>query len=127
MTQFKMSIVALSLTSSMAMAAPSLLITHNLTGVESNAYIVGTIPSQHPTKAYTDNKVPWAAVRLACVGHNPCWAMIKMATDTGNPVELGKVTIDVTTGMITPSSLTANGYTMIVNGPAETTLMVANR
>ncbi len=104
------------------MAAPKELITNNLTNVESNAFVSGTIPSQHPTKAHSVNKVMWAAVRLACIGHNPCWAIIKMATDTANPVELGKVTIDLNTGMITPTQLSANGYSMVVNGPASITL-----
>ena len=46
-----------------------------------------------------------------------------MKTNTQNPVELGQVTIDLNTGDIQPTRLHANGYTMIVNGPAETTLL----
>ena len=118
----------LSLTTTAIMASPKQLITHNVTGVESNAFVAGTIPSQHPTKAMSDSKVIWTEVRMACFGHTTdgkCPALIKMATgpnDGGTPVELGTVTLDLNTGLITPSQISANGYTMTVNGPGETTL-----
>ena len=121
--------ITLSLTTLIVMATPpKQLITHNNTDVESNAFVAGTIPSHHPTKAYSESKVGWSEVRLACYGHvvnGTCPALIKMATgpnDT-NPVDLGMVSMDLNTGIITPSILTANGYTMIVNGPGETTLL----
>ena len=65
---------------------------------------------------------------MACFGHTvdgKCPALIKMGTgpnDGGNPVELGTVTLDLNTGIITPSQISANGYTVTVNGPGETTL-----
>jgi hypothetical protein len=110
---------------SVSFAAPKQLITHNRTSVESNGYINGTIASQHPTKANSDNKVFWASVKLACYGHivnNQCQALIKMATDTENPVDLGWLTVNLATGDITPKYLAANGYHLEVNGPGETTL-----
>ncbi|MCH9716076.1 MAG: hypothetical protein K0U24_04155 [Gammaproteobacteria bacterium] len=116
----------LSLTSSFALAVPpKILITHNQTNLESNAFVAATIPSQHPTKAYSEGRVIWASVRMACFGHltnGKCPALIKLATDTDNPIELGIVTIDLSNGDIQPKTLHANGYSMIVNGPAETTL-----
>lgn len=116
------------LSTSMAMASPpKQLITHNNTDVESNAYIAGTIPSQHPTKPHSDNKVVWTAVRMACFGHvenKKCMAVVKMATNTATPVEIGAVFVDLETGDITPKFLSANGYTLTVNGPGETTLDV---
>ena len=122
-------IILLSSMTTLALAVPpKQLITHNNTDVESNAFVAGTIPSRHPTKAHSDSKVIWTEVRMACFGHvtnNKCMALIKMETglgDSGNPIDLGMVSMDLNTGIITPSSLTANGYTMIVNGPGETTL-----
>ena len=106
-------------------ATPKQLITHNHTNVESNAFINGTIASQHPTKPNSDNKVFWASVRLACYGHianNKCEALIKMATDTPNPISLGTLSVDLITGEINPKSLAAEGYRLEVDGPGETSL-----
>lgn len=108
-----------------AAAAPKQLITHNYTDVESNAFVAGTIPSQHPTRAHSEGRVYWTAVKMACFGHTvdgKCEAVIKMATNTPSPITLGTVTLDLITGLITPLQLSANGYTMIVNGPGETSL-----
>ncbi len=117
---------ALGLVSAMALAIPPRqLITHNTTDLDSNAFVAGTIPSQHPTKAHSDGKVLWTAVRMACYGHavnGKCPALIKIGTNTASPMELGMVFMDLTTGIITPSELHAHGYAMVVNGPAETTL-----
>ncbi len=121
------SALALGLTSSFALAVPpKMLITHNETNLESNAFVAGTIPSQHPTKANSEGRVMWASVRMACFGHitnGKCPALIKVGTDTDNPIEIGTVTVDLNNGDIQPKSLHANGYSMIVNGPAETTLL----
>ncbi len=118
--------LALSFTASAALAVPpKMLITHNETDLESNAFVAGTIPSQHPTKANSVGRVMWASVRMACFGHitnGKCPALIKVGTDTANPIELGMVTVDLNTGDIQPKELHANGYSMIVNGPAESTL-----
>jgi hypothetical protein len=131
MNQFTrtMTAITLGLTTTLAIAAPKQLVTHNTTDVESNAYIAGTIPSQHPTKAHSDNHVNWAAVKMACFGHvtnGKCWAVVKMATNTPNPVEIGIVSIDVDTGIITPQQISNNGYTFTVNGPGETTVSMTN-
>lgn len=122
----KLTVIALSLMSTSTFAAPPKhLITHNTTNAESNAFVAGTIPSQHPTKAHTDGRVFWTAVKLACFGHTvdgKCSALIKMETNTPTPVDIGTVTIDVNSGEITPLQISANGYTMTVNGPGECTL-----
>ena len=118
--------VALGLFAATAIATPPKhLITHNRTDFESNAFVDGTIPSQHPTKAHDDGKVPWAAVKLACFGHTNgdiCSALIKIATNTNNPINLGFLEMDLKTGDITPKQLSANGYTITVNGPGETAI-----
>ena len=116
----------LSVTATTALASPIMLITHNTTDVDSNAFISGTIPSNHPSRAHSDNRVSWVAVKMACFGHAPggkCPALIKMGINTASPVDIGTVVMDLNTGDITPKQLSANGYTMIVNGPGETTLI----
>ena len=120
----------LSLLASTALAAgPKYLVTHNNTNVESNAYIDGSIPSQKPTPANKTEKVHWSIVQMACIGHatnNKCSAYVYMGTNTASPVLLGMVTLDLVSGLITPSQVSGNGYTLTVNGPGETTLSVAN-
>ena len=116
----------LSLTATAALASPMLLITHNTTDVESNAFIGGTVRSNHPTKAHSDNNVSWVSVRMACFGRTvegKCPALIKMGTNTANPVDIGTVVMDLNTGDISPKQISGNGYTLIVNGPGETTLI----
>ena len=120
-----LTIIPLSLVSTISLASPFFLITHNTTDSESNAYISSTIPSPHPSKPHSDNKVSWISVRMACFGHvvdGKCPALIKMDTNTGNPLEIGMVSLDLATGDITPKQISANGYTMTVNGPGESTL-----
>lgn len=116
----------LSLTiSSSALASPKQLITHNLTNYESNAFVAGTIPSQYPTKAHADGKVFWAAVRMACFGHivdGKCPALIRIGTDTDNPIDVGTVELNIETGAITPNMIRSHGYLIVVNGMAETTI-----
>lgn len=114
-----------------AWAIPSVLVTHNHTNVESNAFIDGVIPSLYPTKPHSDSRVIWNAVRLACHGHtrgNICVALIKMGTDTPNPIDIGYVTLNLLSGEIQfrdfpgNQEIHANGYRVIINGKAETTL-----
>lgn len=115
---------AIGLFSSVVLAAPQYLITHNLTDVESNAYVAGQA-SPAPTKARSTNLVSWFVVKMACYGHSTngkCPAEIKMATNTASPILLGTVEMDTETGIITPATLSNNGYTLTVNGPGETTL-----
>lgn len=112
-----------------ALAGPKQLITHNLTDLESNAFIAGTIPSQYPTKAHSTRQVFWAAVRMACFGHivnNKCPALIKIGTDTDHPIEVGTVEMNLETGEITPEIVYGNGYKLVVNGPAEATISEDN-
>lgn len=113
------------LTTSTAFASPDYLVTHNKTDVESNAYVSGRA-SNHPTSPHSDGKISWLMVRIACYGHTDaegrCSAMIKMATNTSHPIELGMVSVHVDTGDILPKQIRNNGYTLTVNGPGETTL-----
>ena len=116
----------ISLFATTTIASPTMLITHNTTDLESNAFVGGTIPSNHPSKAHSDNKVSWVAVKMACFGHTSgtlCPALIKVGTNTPYPIEIGTVIMDLKTGDIKPKQLSANGYTIIVNGPGETTLL----
>ncbi len=119
------SAIALNLSVVTAFAAPAFLITHNNTDVQSNAYVNGTIPSPHPTPAHATRQVYWNMVRMACFNHTTngkCSALIKMATDTSNPIEIGYVSMELNTGDISPKLLSNNGYTVIINGPGEATI-----
>lgn len=120
-----LSAAALYLGAATIYAAPSYLTTHNNTNLESNAVVAGT-PSPYPTPAHTTRQVYWNLVRFACYGHttdgNKCTAVIKVGTNTSNPIEVGRVYLDLDTGEITPKILSANGYTITVNGLAEATI-----
>jgi hypothetical protein len=108
-----------------ALAAPSYLTTHNNTSEESNAYIAGTIPSPYPTAANSTRQIYWNLVKIACFGkstNGQCAAVIKMATNTANPIVIGTVSMNLETGAITPQTMSANGYTFTVNGPGEATI-----
>lgn len=121
-----LAILALSYTTQTAFASPSILLTHNLTSVESNAYIDGVVRSPYPSPAHADNRVAWISVRIACTGHivnNKCKALIKMASNTPNPIDVGWVEMDMISGDISPKELHGNGYGFFVNGPAEVTLI----
>ncbi|MCP0912996.1 hypothetical protein NKV53_01225 [Legionella sp. 27cVA30] len=116
---------ALSVTATAALAAPQKLITHNTTSVESNAYVAGVVPSTHPTRAKSDGVVSWVEVKMACFGHDAggkCSALVKMETNTPHPVDLGWVTMDLSTGEISPKVVKGNGYTLTVNNIGEVTL-----
>jgi hypothetical protein len=109
----------------LAIANPSYLVTHNKTNVQSNAFVAGVIPSSVPTPPNGDSKVHWVLVRILCAGHTiqgRCSALIKMATNTRNPIPLGMVSMDIESGDIIPKQISANGYTLTVNGPGEVTL-----
>jgi hypothetical protein len=113
------------LSTPLAMASPSYLVTHNKTNVQSNAFVAGVIPSTVPTQPNEDNRVHWVLIRILCAGHTiqgRCPALIKMATNTRNPIPLGMVTMDIASGDIMPKEMSANGYTFTVNGPGEVTL-----
>lgn len=105
-----------------AIAAPGSMVTHNDTGHESNAYIAG-MPSIYPVKAHDSRSISWYLVRLACWGHtdndNNCSAEVFMETETNNKVSIGKMSMNLDTGTISPSSLDANGYHLQVEGPGE--------
>lgn len=114
----------LGFATTVAMAAPKNLITHNTTDVESNAK-VGGIFSPHPTKAHSDNRVSWFLVSMACIGHTTngkCGADIYMETNTATPKLIGSLTLDLNSGDISPKHLEANGYAIDVTGLGETRL-----
>ena len=114
----------LALAASATNATPMYLTTHNQTNVESNAW-VNSNPSPYPTKPNSTKKVMWGMVQLACapvIVDGTCSADVKMETDTANPVMLGRLSMKLLTGEITPKVVTANGYRLTVNGPAEVTL-----
>ncbi|MFT4059569.1 MAG: hypothetical protein QM652_08485 [Legionella sp.] len=119
------SAIALSLSVVTAFAAPVYLTTHNNTNQESNAFIAG-VPSIYPTPANNTKQVYWNLVKIACHGHTNgknCPAVIKMATNTANPIEVGTVTMNLDSGDISPKTISKNGYTLIVNGPGEATII----
>lgn len=119
------SAIALSLSAATALAVPTYLTTHNNTNMESNAFIAGTIPSPYPTAAHATNSILWNMVRIACYGHTTndrCSALIKMNTNSANPIEIGYVSMEMSTGDITPKVLSAKGFTLTVNGPGEATI-----
>lgn len=117
---------ALSMIAFGALAAPpKQLITHNNTDLESNAYVDNLVPSRHPTKAHSDGKIFWTAVKMACFGHTvngKCSASIYMGTNTSAPFIVGTVILDLDTGDINPKYVSGNGYSITVNGLGETTL-----
>ena len=120
--------VLLILSSLTSFASPKQLITHNLTDLESNAYVAGVVPSRYPSHAHSDNRVNWLEVRMACFGHitnGKCPALVRLGTgpnDGGAPMDLGFVTMDLNSGAITPSVINSYGYTLTVNGPGEVTI-----
>ncbi len=120
-----LSAITLNLVAATALAAPPYLTTHNNTNEESNAFVAGTIPSPYATPAHSTRQVYWNMVRMACYGHTTngkCSALIKVATDTANPIDIGTVTMDLETGDITPKQISNQGYSIIINGPGEATI-----
>lgn len=121
-----LSAITLSLAAATAFSAPTHLVTHNNTNENSNAYIAGTVPSPHPTAPMSTNKVYWNLVKIACFPYKTpdgkCTALIKMATNTSSPVEVGTVTMDLNSGAMTPSEIRKNGYVFTVNGPGEASI-----
>lgn len=113
------------LSTATALATPTKFITHNTTDVESNVFIGGKIPSPYPTEAHSTSSVGWNMVRIGCTKHTTngkCKAIVKVATDTDTPIELGMMTMDLESGDVSPNSLSAQGYTLTVTGVAEVTL-----
>lgn len=120
-----LSALTLSLTAAATFAFPANLVTHNESDLESNAFIAGYIPSPYPTAAYSTRDVSWNMVRIACYGHTTngqCQALIKLGTNTEQPIELGYLTLNLSTGEINPKQISNGGYTLTVNGLAETTI-----
>ncbi|WP_367606213.1 hypothetical protein [Legionella sp. W05-934-2] len=114
----------LALSSSAFAFTPMYLTTHNNTSVESNAWVNGQ-PSPYPTKPNSTKQVVWGLVQLACapiIVNGTCSADVKMETNTAHPVTLGRLTMDLRSGVITPAVVAANGYRLTVNGPGEVTL-----
>ncbi|ARG99673.1 hypothetical protein [Legionella micdadei] len=121
-------VTALGLSTTVALANPTNLVIRNTTKVEMNEYIDGIIPAI-PTPPESKGTVPWNLIRMACYGYtvnNKCSALIKLATDTNRPFNLGTITIDIETGEISPKSITGpKGYKFTVTGAGEATLTVS--
>jgi len=119
-----LSAITLALTALNAAAMPTHYITHNDTDLETNAFISGEIASPFPTIAHTTRKVAWKMVRLGCgrTTNGLCAAVIKLGTDTPDPIFIGTLYMDMDSGEITPQMISANGYTLQVNGIAEVTI-----
>ncbi|MCA0402976.1 MAG: hypothetical protein LCH30_04170 [Proteobacteria bacterium] len=109
----------LGLGAAAAFASPAYLITYNNTPYQSNAFVAGKA-SPVPTQANSIGKVHWSLVRIACYGHivnGRCPALIKMKTNTANPVDVGYVSMDIQTGDILPKQISGNNFTVTVEGP----------
>ena len=120
-----LSAITLNLLAATALAAPAYLTTHNNTDLESKAYIAGIVPSPYGTPAHDTHKIYWTTVRMICHPYKTnekCTALVKVGTDTNNPIDIGYVTLDLATGDINPKQLSNNGYTITVNGPGEATI-----
>lgn len=116
----------LVLGTTLALASPRSLITHNRTSFQSNAFTDGTIPSAYPTPKGQDGSVLWMLVRLACIGHTTngqCSAVVKVATDTANPVDVAKLSMNLESGVITLLESYTTAYRVIIHSnPGEVTI-----
>jgi hypothetical protein len=116
--------LAFGLFTSVAFAAPKFMTTHNLSNVQTNAFVDG-VPGPAPTNPDASSQVSWMFVKIGCKAHAAegiCPAVIMMATNTPAPIELGTVYVNLESGDITPSRLSGGGYTLTVNGPGEITV-----
>lgn len=114
---------SLLLTSTLLSAAPAQLVTQNDTPFQSNAFVGDnfSIASPHPTPAKSTRSVFWGVVQVICKKRaGDCAALIKMKTDTGAPVNVGVVSVNLTTGIITPTVVKGNGFTITATGPGKT-------
>lgn len=117
--------ISLSVMVSTTFALPPTLTIHNTTDLESEAYINGNIATHLPSKPRADNIVPWIVVQMACYGrtvNDICSAMIKMASNTATPLDVGMVYLNMKTGQISPEQVSGNGYTFTSNKIGEATL-----
>ncbi|MDR3502514.1 MAG: hypothetical protein P4L79_08015 [Legionella sp.] len=113
-----LSAIAVSVTTVTALATPTHYITHNNTKWETNVIVKG-VDSPFPTLPYSTRKVAWRMVRLGCGITPVCAAVIKVATDTSDPIEIGTLYMDMDSGKITPQQISAQGYTAKVKDIAE--------
>ena len=112
--------ITLSVTAATALATPTHYITHNDTDLLTNVIVNGT-ESPFPTFPHSTRKIAWRMVKLGC-GRAPngmCAVLIKIRTDTSDPIEIGTLYMDMNSGELTPQSISANGYTVNVLGAAE--------
>lgn len=113
-------IISLNLMAAVVYAAPAVskITIDNQCDLEARAYIA-SLPTPTPSAPGKITSISWPAVLSACSGHtsnNICPATIKLATNTSQPFLLGDVSINIKTGVITPSTLSSQGYTMNVVG-----------
>lgn len=113
-----LSAITISVTSVTALATPTHYITHNNTEWETNVVVKG-VESPFPTLPYSTRKVAWRMVRFGCGITPVCAAVIKVATETSDPIEIGTLYMDMESGEITPQQISAHGYTAKIKGIAE--------
>lgn len=122
----KLGIILCSLTLGMsslyAAVAPHVFTTKNYTKYQSNAKVKNTW-SPYPTPPGTPSSpsvrsVPWMGLKLICgLTASTCSAKIYMKTDTGSPVFVGEGQMDMSTGVVSPSELTNNGFRLTSTEP----------
>jgi hypothetical protein len=101
------------------------MIMHNLTNLTTNAY-VDEMEGPKPALPHSTIKVPWFMVKTGCFKHKDegiCPAVIKMDIDSDTPIVVGTLYVDLETGTITPSQISANGFTVKVNAPGEVSVL----
>ncbi len=106
-----------------AFTPPKAFITHNLTNTTTNAY-VDEVAAPNPAMPNSTTKISWFIVKTGCQKHKAdfCPAVIKMDIESDAPVEVGTLYLELESGIITPSKISANGYTVTVNAPGEITV-----
>ena len=104
---------------------PKNFVTRNYTQYLSNAR-VGLIWSPYPTPAatpgsYSERAVNWTGLKALCgFLAETCGAKIYMYTaeDPSNKIYVGEGVMDMSTGEVTPKTLTNNGFTLTSPAPA---------
>jgi hypothetical protein len=93
----------LSLASSVALAAPANLVVDNNTDFQARAYVKGI--SKNPAEPHSSLSINWSILNLICFYQATCEAEVKVKTDSNNPLFLGKVTMNMSSGAIDTSKL----------------------
>lgn len=105
---------------SIIFASPRHWITHNETNRPVN-FFVDDVAGPQPTPPYQTTKIGWFIVEYGCRDHvkNTCPIDVIMDFDKLSPIKLGILYLDLGSGKITPSILSAHGYQLNVRSPGE--------